>query len=265
MVLSVESITHDLRRIGVRPGATVMVHASLRRIGATEHDADAVITAMDDAVGPDGTWLMVLGARGPWAWVNAHPPEDRAELLADAPAFDKDSTPADPDVGALAEVFRRAPGTVVNDHPDARFGARGHRAHALLTDLPWDDYYGVDSVLDRFVSSDGQVLRLGADPDTVTLLHHAEYLCELPGKRRVTRHHRVMGTDGQPVVRSVSCLDDTDGIVEWPSGDYFTDVLDDYLSAGAGSRRLVGGASSELLEAADLLHFAVEWMNHNLV
>jgi aminoglycoside N3'-acetyltransferase len=236
----------ELARLGVRPGDLVMVHASLRSVGPVDGGAGAVVTALDTAVGPDGTWLMNLGA------------------MQDEQPFDAQRTPADPDVGVLAEVMRTTPGTVVSDHPDARFGARGPAAREVLEPVPWDDYYGPGSALDRLVARGGRVLRLGADVDTVTLVHLAEYLVDLPAKRRVTRRHLVGGPRGPRVVR-VSCLDDSDGIVEWPGEDYFGTILLAYLAspaAATGSALVgrVGAATGELLDGADLVRFAVGWM-----
>jgi aminoglycoside N3'-acetyltransferase len=132
-----------------------MIHASLRAIGAVEGGAAGVAQALDAAVHPGGTLLMILGARDDWAWVNERPEEERPALLANAEPFDYLSTSADPDVGVLAEVFRTTTGTVVNDYPEARFGARGPMAQALLTDVPWNDYYGSGSPLARLVQAGG--------------------------------------------------------------------------------------------------------------
>ena len=107
----------------------------------------------------------------------------------------------------------------------------------------------------------GKVLRLGADPDTVTLLHMAENLVELPNKRQVVRHHKVLTRDGTVAIRTVSCLDDTDGIVEWPGEDYFAAILHDYLHRRGASVGCVGRAHSELMDATDLLDHAVTWMD----
>jgi aminoglycoside N3'-acetyltransferase len=166
-------------------------------------------------------------------------------------------------VGALAEVFRTLPRTVVSDHPDGRFGARGPRAAELLADVPWDDYYGPGSPLQRFTDAGGRVLRLGADLDTVTLIHYAEYLAPLPAKRRVRRHRMVAGRHG-PELRVVECLDDSDGIVEYEGEDYFAVLLREYLGSGRAASGVVGRARSELLDAADLVAFAVAWMVDNL-
>lgn len=158
MSLSRSELVVQLRGLGIGAGDVVMVHASLRAIGRVDGGATGLVAALERVTGPRGTIVMNLGARDDFDWVNARPEAERPMLLRGAAAFDKDSTPADPDVGVLAEVFRRLPGTVVNDHPDARFGARGHQAARLLREpLPWDDYYGPGSVLDRLVAADAKV------------------------------------------------------------------------------------------------------------
>jgi aminoglycoside N3'-acetyltransferase len=221
-----------------------MVHASLRAVGPVEGGADGVIDALEAVVGPHGTVLMTLGAHA-------------------AEPFDCLVTPADPDVGILAEVFRTRRTTSVSDHPEGRFGASGRLATTLVKNVPWDDYYGPDSPLERFVHAGGRVLRLGAELDTLTVLHYAEYLAPIPAKRRVRRHCVVVGPAG-PERRVVDCLDDSDGIVEHPGEDYFAVILRRYLAAGRATVGVVGGATSELIEAADVVEFAVEWMVENL-
>lgn len=261
---SVAELIEDLAALGVQPGMAVMVHASLRRIGPVKGGPQGVMAALDAAVGSDGGWMMVLGAANDWDWVNERPEAERAALLADATPFDALTTPAEPEVGHLAEAMRRQGGTQVSDHPESRFAARGALAPALLRDPPWDDYYGPGSPLAHLCDLGGSILRLGADPDTVTLLHHAEYLAPLAEKRRVVRWRRVLGPDG-PVVRTVSCLDDSDGIVE-RSGDedYFATILRAYLAEGRGARGRVGSAAAELLDARDLVTFGADWMGRHL-
>ena len=255
-------LSDDIRRLGVGAGDIVMVHASLRKIGPVEGDAAGVIAAVDGALGPEGTWLMVLGADDDWHWANDLPEEDRAELLAEAEPFDALVTPAEEDVGVLAEIFRTTSGTLVSDHPEGRFGARGQRAAEFVRDVPWDDYYGPGSPLARLVEAGGSVLRLGADTNSVTLLHYAEYLAHVPDKQRVRRHRKVLGADG-PEIRVVECLDDTLGIVDWPGEDYFSLILAGYLAVHPVARGTVGDAPSELLDARDLVDFAARWMTRH--
>ena len=253
------TLWEDMGRLGVSAGDILMVHASLRKIGPVEGGADGIVAAIDRTLGPEGTWLMVLGADDDWHWANDLPEEDRAALLVDAEPFDPLVTPAEEDVGVLAEVFRTTPGTLVSDHPEGRFGARGRRAAEFVRDVPWDDYYGPGSPLARLVDAGGSVLRLGADPNTVTLIHYAEYLAHVPDKQRVRRHRKVLGVDG-PEIRVVECLDDTLGIVDWPGEDYFSLILAGYLATHPVGRGTVGSAPSELLDARSLADFAARWM-----
>lgn len=253
----------DLRRLGVVAGDVVMVHASLRSVGPVLGRAAGVVSALDQAVGPSGTWLMVLGAHDDWAWVNERPEEEREALLADAEPFDPLTARAESELGVLAEVFRTHPGTLVSDHPEGRFGARGERAAELMHDPPWDDYYGPGSALERLLDLHGKVLRLGADTDTTTLIHYAEYLTPLPDKRRV-RRYRAVKTPGGKAIRTVSCLDDSSGIVDFPTEDYFAVILREYFATGRARIGQVGRAPSELIDGRDLVAFARDWMTANL-
>jgi aminoglycoside 3-N-acetyltransferase len=236
-----------------------MSHASLTAIGPTEGRADGIIDALHAAVVPSGTLLMVLGSRDEFAWVNERPEGERAELLARSPPFNATTTPADPDVGVLAEVLRGRPDVLVSDHPDGRFAAPGAEASMFVRDVPWDDYYGSGSPLERLVEADGRILRLGADTNTVTLIHYAENLVDLPDKEHVRRHHRVATPSG-PQLRVVDTIDDEEVIVYYPDGDYFADILAGYLATGEAGVGQVGGAVAELIEARSLVAFAVDWM-----
>src|SRR5262245_49454857 len=102
-----------------------MVHASLRAIGPVGDGPDDVLDALHEAVGPDGTLLMILGCECAWDWVNDRLEEEREALLTNAPVFDAVNAPAFHEVGYLAEAFRKLPGMIVTDNPSGRFGARG--------------------------------------------------------------------------------------------------------------------------------------------
>jgi aminoglycoside N3'-acetyltransferase len=228
--------------LGEIRGRVMMVHASLRAIGPVSGGAVGVIEAIRAALTPDGTMLMMVAAN-------------------DGEPFDRLSTPADPDNGVLAEVFRTHPGVVVNDHPACRFAAIGPAAEALLQPQPLHDYYGPGSPLERLYEMGGVVLRLGANVDTVTLTHYAEYLAAVPAKRRVER--RYQRADAGEIV--VSSLDDTDGIADWQHGDYFSQILIDFLDQGLASSGPVGRCTAELLDAREFVSFATAWMERELI
>jgi aminoglycoside N3'-acetyltransferase len=257
--LTAGALIDDLRRLGVRRGDTLMIHASFRAIGPLPGGPEALLDALEDAVGSDGTLLMILGADIEHDWVNRLPEAERLPLLAEVPPFDPATAPVFHEVGHFAEIFRRRGGTRVTDNPSGRFGARGRLAHDLLADAPWHDYYGPGSPLDRFCQIGGRVLRIGANLDTTTVLHFAEYCADVSNKRRVRRHYRCHGPHG-PETRAVECLDDEHGIVDWPGEDYFATILREYLATGPAKQGMVGRARSELLQAGDLVQIGTAWM-----
>lgn len=267
--MTTEELKRDLELLGVRRGDLLMVHASLRKLGLSraeigESGAELILGALEAAVGPEGTLMMVLGTDYPMDWVYEHPPEARAALLEGSPPFDYRNAPVLPEVGWLAEAFRRRPGTVVSDNPSGRFAARGARAAALMADQPWHDYYGPGSPLEKLCDWGGRILRMGANPDTATALHHAEYLAEIPDKKRVRWDYVIAGEDGAPRHAWIDCLDDLDGIVAYEGEDYFSRILKAYLSRGRHRKGLVGKARSELIDAADIVRFGARWMELHL-
>lgn len=229
-------LSTQLRDLGLRAGATVMVHASMRAVGGR---AEALLDALEDVVTADGRILMLLCG-----------PEDEPLDPATSPAWDE--------LGVLPEVFRRR-ATAVNDHPVARFGAWGRDAESLVIDPPLHDYYGPGSPLERLVEADGHVLRLGADEDTVTLFHHAEYVADVPDKRIAVGTWERLGPDGVEAI-TVRRLDDDDGIRPFDGEDYFKLILRELLAAGLASVGPVGGARAELLPARESVDFAVRWL-----
>ncbi len=261
------SLQRDLAALGVRGGDVAMVHVSLRKTGLARSEFGAggpevLLVALEAAVGADGTLMMILGSDYSHDWVNSKPAEERARLLAGTLPFDGRSAAVLPEVGWFAEVFRRAPGTLLSDNPSGRFAARGRRAAEVLRDQPWNDYYGPGSPLQRLCDAGGKVLRIGADPETVTVLHYAEYLAQVPAKRRTRWDYVVQGAEGPQHVW-IDCLDDSNGIVDWPGEDYFALITKAYLATGGAQQGVVGRAPSELIDAAAFAAFGVLWMEKN--
>ena len=233
-----DSLADDLVNLGLREGDTVMVHASMRAVGAR---TDVLLSALESVVGPSGTLLVLVAA-------DPHQPFH-------------DDVPAWSDLGVFAEAARTRAGWVSHAHPFARFVAWGAAARELLRDVPIDDYYGPGGVLQRLVARGGKVLRLGSDANTTTLFHWAEYAAEIPGSRRVSYTVDVRNGDGEVVPLTARCLDDTDGIFDWPAGDdYFDALLAAVRASSAWRGGMVGRCDADLLDAAEAVTVAVGWL-----
>lgn len=126
----------DLRALGVQPGETLLAHSSLSSLGWVCGGAVAVVQALLDVLGPDGT-LVVPTQTGdlsdPAVWSDPPVPEEWWETIRSAmPAYDPRVTPAR-GVGVIPEAVRTWPGALRSAHPQTSFAAIGPRA-ALITD-----------------------------------------------------------------------------------------------------------------------------------
>ena len=158
---------HDL---GVRRGDLLFLHTDLLRFGRIAPGMlksrtalfDALIAVLREAVGPEGTLLMLtLSVR-----------------TLHTGRFDVDQTPSE--AGALTEYYRSLPGVQRTPHPTHSAAGEGARI-ALFMDPPMHPF-GVGSLFDLLKREHGKLLFLGADFHWSTFNHHIETL--LPVKYR---------------------------------------------------------------------------------
>jgi aminoglycoside 3-N-acetyltransferase len=142
----------------------------------------------------------------------------------------------------------------------ARFVAWGRRVEHLFAFQPWNYAFGAGSPLERFVESSGKILLLGADHDTVTFLHYAEHIADIPGKR-IARYKVPVEENGRRVWRDQEEFDTSGAGVHpnWPSR-FFARITDSYLASVGNRGGRVGDALSYLFPARELLEFALPVM-----
>lgn len=180
------SLAEDLVALGLRPGATVLAHASLRRVGA---GAEAVLAALRAVLGTEGTLVAPTFTAGNSDTSPAYrehirnmTPDQIRSLQRGMPPFDPDSTPSE-GMGQLAEAVRCAEGRVRSAHPQTSFAAVGARAGRLLAGHDENCHLGERSPLGRLYASDAQVLLLGVGFEVCSAFHLAEYrIPDPPGR-----------------------------------------------------------------------------------
>jgi aminoglycoside 3-N-acetyltransferase len=141
--------------------------------------------------------------------------------------------------------------------------AVGPVAEVLTAEHPYDDAYGAGTPYARLVELGGQVAVLGAPLDTVTIVHHAEAIAEVPDKRRVSYDSPVI-VGGDRVWRTFSDIDTSEGALPYQrvlgEEPYIEHIARSALVAGKGRRGPVGEATAHLFDARGLVEHAVDWI-----
>jgi aminoglycoside 3-N-acetyltransferase len=256
-------LLRDLRVLGVREGAVVMVHTSMRSLGWVVGGPDTVVAALLAVVGSEGTVMAYAGWDQDPYHLERWPPVVRDAAIREQPPFDPDVSEANREHGRIPERMRTWPGAVRGPHPEASVVAIGRRAHWIARPHPDDDPYGAGTPLARLVEASGQVLVLGAPLSTLTLLHHAEAIAPIEDKRRVTYTMPVSDRD-QIVWRTYHDINTSEGAYAYDKfagdTDPFEWIARDALSSGVGVSGVVGMSTSYVFPASGLVDFAVAWL-----
>jgi aminoglycoside 3-N-acetyltransferase len=260
-----KELVRDLRGLGVERGQALLVHASLRSLGWVVGGAPTVVSALREAVGPDGHVVVPAGteansqtSREHHARIATLTPEEVDAFERNMPAFDSGSTPSG--MGAVSEALRTAEGAARSAHPQSSFAAIGPRADWLMAGHPLHSHLGPTSPLGKLAElaeltgQDAQVLMMGVGYWAFTGFHLAEYTYR-----------------PDPPMRKYACVvTAADGAPAW---EYYEDVvLDDQefdvigqaLERSLGQKVIkhgkVGRASCRLVPLQPAVQFARKWL-----
>lgn len=164
-----EQLMAHLAQMGVDPKGTLLVHSSMKAIGAVEGGADTVLDALEEYM-KDG--LLVLPTHT-WAQMNV----DTYNV------FDVRTEPAC--VGILPNLFMKRSGVKRSLHPTHSVAAAGREAKAFV-----DGEENSHSPCPKggcwwkFYDRAAQVLMLGCGLDKYTFLHGVEEWHDIPNRIR---------------------------------------------------------------------------------
>jgi aminoglycoside 3-N-acetyltransferase len=158
--LSVDRLSDDIRRAGLRAGDAVLVHSSLKGIGRLPNGPQDLVRAFQDVLTDAGTLVMP-------AFVY-----DRGAGTA------RQSDP--PATGLLGTTFVGMPGVVRSWHPTHAVCAWGRGAEELCAGHGAAEPFGVGSPLHKLMERDGNVLLLGVGFVTCSMIHVCESVVGMP-------------------------------------------------------------------------------------
>lgn len=256
-ILTQTDLENAFRALGVTAEQTVMAHVSLSRLGFVVGGAEAVIRALLGTVGEDGTVMTPAQSwknLDPETGVHGDVPEAWYPVIRDNwPAYDPEITPTNT-MGAVAEMFRRWPGTVRSAHPARSVAANGKWAAYLTKKHTLSDIFGEGSPLARLYALDGYVLLLGVGYDKNTSLHLADARASYPQKHTVTEHSAVT-EGGRRVWKAYETL--------YVDGADFDRIGEAFEQTGTVRRMRIGDAEARLMPQRALVDFAVDWIEKN--
>ncbi len=251
-----ESLLRELSGLGLRPGMTVMVHASLGNVGWTVGGPVTVVRTLLELLGPAGTLVMPAESpqvSDPLHWDDARVSESWFDTIREhLPVFDPLTTPTT--MGVIAEAFRTFPGTKRSNHPMVSVCANGRLADDITAEHRLEFCEGRGTPFEKLYDVDAQTLLLGVGFDRCTSLHFAESLVP---QRRTTTHRFPLLIDGRR------------GWVEKPdmasdNGTHFPVVGEQFAATNAVQAGRIGGAEALFFSTRKLVDFAVPYFRREL-
>jgi len=229
-------IAEGLRELGLERGSTVLVHSSLSSFGYVVGGAEAVIKALVEVVGEEGT-VVVPTLTGSIRDCPENPPV----FSPDMPCW----------TGRIPETLRRMPGAVRSLHPTHSVAALGAGAEELVRDHEccWTPC-GEGSPYVKLARSGGYILFLGVTLESNTTFHAAE---ELAGVRYHLQPEpvrcRITTPEGE---RAVKCM-----IHAYGTPRAFADLEGELEREGILVRGRIGRATIRLVKAGEMLNYTV--------
>ena len=254
-----EDLKSGFQELGLRERDNVIVHTSLRSLGFVCGGAQTVIEALLEVVGKNGTVVMPTQS-----WKNLDPevgvhwqePQEWWQAIRDNwPAYDKDITPTN-SMGAVAEMFRKWPGTERSDHPARSFAANGKNAEYIIQDHDLSDIFGEESPVGKLYKLNGKILLIGTSYDKNTSLHLADVRANYPSKKYGCEHSAVMVHGKREWVAYETLVVD---------GKAFDEIGESFEKSYPVKKTIIGNTEVKCMNQRELVDFAVKWIEENRI
>lgn len=166
MTYTKQTLQQDLAAMGLTGTETILIHSSMKSIGAVEGGADTVLDALMEFFA-EGLLLLPTHT---WQFIDQ-----------DHPVFDVRRSPCC--VGILPELFRQRPGVVRSLHPTHSIAACGRGAAEYLAgELENNTPCTPGGCYDRLRAVGGKILLLGVSHARNTFLHSVEEVLNVPNR-----------------------------------------------------------------------------------
>lgn len=228
--------------IGITPEDTLLIHSSMKSIGAVEGGADTVLDAFIEYM---DSGLLIF------------PTHTWAQISDDYPVFNPLTEPSC--VGLLSNLFLKRPGVVRSWHPTHSVAAFGKDAESYVAgEEKWDTPCPREGCWGKLYDRKAKILFLGCSLRRNTLLHGVEEWNHIP-LRLADEYQNLSivkpdGTKiGRPLYRHYN-----------PSGDIsenYGKMEAPFVYAGIARKGLIGDAVSILCDAAGMVELTTSFLH----
>jgi aminoglycoside 3-N-acetyltransferase len=247
------SLSKDFKKLGLEKGMVVIVHSSLSSFGWICGGPVAVIQALMDVIGEEGTIVMPTQTgdnSDPVSWQNPPVPEEWWPIIREEmPPYDPEITPTR-GMGKIVETFRSYPNVKRSLHPAYSFASWGKHSGYILSEQPLDAGFGPESPLAKIYELDGFVLQLGVGHDSNTSLHLAEHTIEHP---KMVQKGAAMMENGKRVWKTFEEIE--------YNADVFEELGKEFECQYEINHSKIGNADCKLMSQRKLVDFGREWLN----
>lgn len=232
------SLLADLRRIGIRPGDDLIVHASYKSIGNVAGGPNAVASALVDAVGTTGHLMMPTFTYS-------------APIFNEEP-FDCKSTPSR--TGVISEMLRRRSEARRSFHPTHSFVVIGKHAEELTNRHLDYAPLGVGSPLARMADRNAKILLVGTGQTSNSSVHYGESYANAPYLHvPYSNHGQATESAWFADERGETAVIELKEMPGCSSG--FSDLDAKLLHGGVASLAYLGNATCQLMYSQQLREF----------
>lgn len=236
---SSQELAGSFRELGVEDGDAVLVHSSYKSLGSVIGGPSAVIDALQEALGADGTLIMPTFNFG----------------FCDGEPFDARTTPSR--MGVLSELVRNDPNSKRVGHPIYSFAVLGAKADEAAS-ISDPSSYGANSLFGHLRKWGGKIMIIGLSyNDSMTFFHHVEELQGVDYRDLKSFSGMVTDITGESLERTVTMyVRDLDrGVVT------AVDAMGELLAnKGLIRSARIGEAAVRLMGAQEIFDATVETM-----
>ena len=253
---TIKTIANNLRRLGIENGDILLVHSSLSSMGFVIGGAEAVVWALLQAVGENGTLIMPSHTTqicDPTD-LNTPPPSKWHELIRrEMPPYNPLTTQT-AGMGKIAETFRTFPNTLRSKHPQMSFCANGKYAREITEEHVLTPQFGMSTPLGKLYDLKAKILLLGVYYNVCTCLHLSETLSGLiPFNDENGTAIIKNGKREWIVYNDIDCWDT----------NYFGKIGEAFEESHDINKGKIGQTECKVFELPAIVDFGISWIKNN--